>query len=158
MANLVTFAKKLWKDATSGGTPITAAELNRMEGGINDCATQINKLGDSVSLTNYGNRLITGSLDGLSFDNTYTRAIKFGKIVTLEIMVTTSSAVNAWTTVAVLGKDIRPINPVIAVAHLRNDTSSLLVSIATDGKIDMRETGLAKNNVLEMSVTFIASD
>ena len=49
MANLVTFAKKLWKDATSGGTPITAAELNRMEGGINDCATQINKLGDSVS-------------------------------------------------------------------------------------------------------------
>lgn len=49
MANLVTFAKKLWKDATSGGTPITAAELNRMEGGISDCATQINKLGDSVS-------------------------------------------------------------------------------------------------------------
>ena len=50
MANLVTFVKKLWKDATSGGTPITAAELNRMEGGINDCATKINKLGDSVSL------------------------------------------------------------------------------------------------------------
>lgn len=49
MANLVTFAKKLWKDATSGGTPITAAELNRMEGGISNCATQINKLGDSVS-------------------------------------------------------------------------------------------------------------
>lgn len=49
MANLVTFMKKLWKDATSGGTPITAAELNRMEGGISDCATQINKLGDSVS-------------------------------------------------------------------------------------------------------------
>lgn len=55
MANLVTFAKKLWKDATSGGTPITAAELNRMEGGINDCATQINKLGDSVSHLVFGN-------------------------------------------------------------------------------------------------------
>lgn len=53
MANLVTFAKKLWKDATSGGTPITATELNRMEGGINDCATQINKLGDSVSPISY---------------------------------------------------------------------------------------------------------
>lgn len=39
MANLVTFAKKLWKDAISGGTPITAAELNRMEDGINNCAT-----------------------------------------------------------------------------------------------------------------------
>ena len=56
MANLVTFAKKLWKDATSGGTPITAAELNRMEGGINDCATQINKLGDSVSQLYYTGR------------------------------------------------------------------------------------------------------
>lgn len=50
MANLVTFAKKLWKDKVGGNTPITAAELNRMEGGINDCATQINKLGNSVSL------------------------------------------------------------------------------------------------------------
>ena len=49
MANLVTFAKKLWKDKVGGNTPITAAELNRMEDGINNCATQINKLGDSVS-------------------------------------------------------------------------------------------------------------
>ena len=49
MANLVTFAKKLWKDKAGGNTPITAAELNRMEDGINDCATQINKLGNSVS-------------------------------------------------------------------------------------------------------------
>ena len=49
MANLVTFAKKLWKDKVGGNTPITAAELNRMEKGISDCATQINKLGDSVS-------------------------------------------------------------------------------------------------------------
>ena len=54
MANLVTFAKKLWKDKVGGNTPITAAELNRMEGGINDCATQINKLGDSVSRYKYG--------------------------------------------------------------------------------------------------------
>lgn len=49
MANLVTFAKKLWKDKVGGNTPITAAELNRMEDGISNCANQINKLGDSVS-------------------------------------------------------------------------------------------------------------
>lgn len=49
MANLVTFAKKLWKDKVGGNTPITAAELNRMEKGISDCAAQINNLGDSVS-------------------------------------------------------------------------------------------------------------
>lgn len=44
----VSFVKKIWKDATSGGTPITAKELNRMEDGINDCATQLKNLGDSV--------------------------------------------------------------------------------------------------------------
>ena len=48
MANLVTFAKKLWKDKVGGNTPITAAELNRIESGISDCAAQINKLGGSV--------------------------------------------------------------------------------------------------------------
>lgn len=46
MANLVTYAKQAWQDAK---TAITAARLNNMEQGINDCATQINKLGDSVS-------------------------------------------------------------------------------------------------------------
>ena len=46
MANLVTYAKQVWQDAK---TAITAARLNNMENGINDCANQINKLGDSVS-------------------------------------------------------------------------------------------------------------
>lgn len=45
----IKFAMKTWKDAVSGGTPITAAELNRIEKGISDCATQTNTLGDSVS-------------------------------------------------------------------------------------------------------------
>ena len=46
MANLVTYVKQVWQDAK---TAITAARLNNMEKGISDCATQINKLGDSVS-------------------------------------------------------------------------------------------------------------
>ena len=46
MANLVTYAKQVWQDAK---TAITAARLNNMEQGISNCATQINKLGDSVS-------------------------------------------------------------------------------------------------------------
>lgn len=47
MANLVTYAKQKWEDAK---TAITAARLNNMEDGISNCATQINALGDSVSL------------------------------------------------------------------------------------------------------------
>lgn len=55
MANLVTYAKQKWEDAK---TAITAARLNNMEQGINDCATQINALGDSVS-QNCANRVWT---------------------------------------------------------------------------------------------------
>lgn len=47
MANLVTYAKQKWEDAK---TAITAARLNNMEDGISNCATQINALGDYVSL------------------------------------------------------------------------------------------------------------
>lgn len=45
----IKFAMKTWKDAVSGGTPITAAELNRIEKGISDTAKGVNELGDSVS-------------------------------------------------------------------------------------------------------------
>ena len=48
----IKFAMKTWKDKVSGGTPITAAELNRIEKGISDTAKGVNDLGDSVSLIN----------------------------------------------------------------------------------------------------------
>lgn len=46
MANLVEYVKTVWEN---GKTALNAARMNNMEQGINDCATQINKLGDSVS-------------------------------------------------------------------------------------------------------------
>lgn len=54
----VSFTKKTWADGSSGGTPITASELNRMEQGIKDCADGANGLGDSISR---GLRHIQGS-------------------------------------------------------------------------------------------------
>lgn len=50
----IKFAMKTWKDAVSGGTPITAAELNRIEKGISDTAKGVNDLGDSVSRSGIG--------------------------------------------------------------------------------------------------------
>lgn len=46
MANLVDYVKTVWEN---GKTALNAARMNNMEQGISDCATQINKLGDSVS-------------------------------------------------------------------------------------------------------------
>lgn len=45
MANLVEYVKTVWEN---GKTALNAARMNNMEQGISNCATQINKLGDSV--------------------------------------------------------------------------------------------------------------
>lgn len=46
MANLVNYVKTVWEN---GKTALNAARMNNMEKGISDCASQINRLGDSVS-------------------------------------------------------------------------------------------------------------
>lgn len=61
----IKFAMKTWKDAVSGGTPISAAELNRIEKGISDCAKQTNELGDSVSQLPFRGELMTGGDDSV---------------------------------------------------------------------------------------------
>lgn len=45
MANLVEYVKTVWEN---GKTALNAARMNNMEQGISNCATEINKLGDSV--------------------------------------------------------------------------------------------------------------
>lgn len=49
LASQVSFAKKTWKDGSGGGTPVTAAELNRLEQGVADLTAAVNGLRDSVS-------------------------------------------------------------------------------------------------------------
>ena len=46
MANLVDYVKTVWEN---GKTALNAARMNNMEQGISNCASQINKLGNSVS-------------------------------------------------------------------------------------------------------------
>ena len=52
LASAVSFAKKTWKDGSGGGTPVTAAELNRLEQGVADLTAAVNGLRDSVSQVN----------------------------------------------------------------------------------------------------------
>lgn len=49
LASQVSFAKKTWKDGSGGGTPVTAAELNRLEQGVADLTAAVNALRYSVS-------------------------------------------------------------------------------------------------------------
>ena len=59
LASQVSFAKKTWKDGSGGGTPVTAAELNRLEQGVADLTAAVNALRDSVSRT--AKRVHTGT-------------------------------------------------------------------------------------------------
>jgi hypothetical protein len=47
----VEYTKKTWYDGSEGGTPITAAELNRIEAGIDDVVTQSNA--DKANIDNH---------------------------------------------------------------------------------------------------------
>lgn len=47
----LSFSKKTWEDTATSGTPITAAELNRLENAISNLTTAVNNLQDSVSQT-----------------------------------------------------------------------------------------------------------
>lgn len=47
LATDVSFARKTWKDGSEGATPITAAELNRLEKGVADLTSAVNALRDS---------------------------------------------------------------------------------------------------------------
>lgn len=47
----LSFSKKTWEDTATSGTPITAAELNRLENAISSLTTAVNNLQDSVSQT-----------------------------------------------------------------------------------------------------------
>lgn len=51
----LSFSKKTWTDTATLGTPITAAELNRLENAISSLTTAVNNLQDSVSNTPTGN-------------------------------------------------------------------------------------------------------
>lgn len=74
LASQVSFAKKTWKDGSGGGTPVTAAELNRLEQGVADLTAAVNRLRDSVSQyrTAWGKTLsfpITNSQTGILLIN-----------------------------------------------------------------------------------------
>lgn len=63
----LSFSKKTWEDNATSGTPITAAELNRLENAISNLTTAVNNLQDSVS------NEVFASYDGVSVTVTPSR-------------------------------------------------------------------------------------
>ena len=57
----LSFSKKTWTDTATSGTPITAAELNRLENAISSLTTAVNNLQDSVS-----HAVVTAPVNGVT--------------------------------------------------------------------------------------------
>lgn len=74
------YTPKVWADGSGGGTPITAAELNRMETGIEDADTRLDALALSTqeSLDTKKNIGDTTSLAELPAGATFTRRYASG--------------------------------------------------------------------------------
>ena len=85
----LSFSKKTWEDNATSGTPITAAELNRLENAISNLTTAVNNLQDSVSAV-----FIDCNITTLP-----TVVCKVGNIVVVTVSGTLKTSLAAWNSV-----------------------------------------------------------
>ena len=118
----LSFSKKTWTDTATSGTPITAAELNRLENAISSLTTAVNNLQDSVS----------PSFVECNIADVSTTVCKAGKIVVVTVSGTLKKPIGAW--------DALLLSGVMPMAKSRYN--SLLISQdTTDPRILLSVTG-----------------
>lgn len=81
----VSFTPTTWADGSEGGTPITAEQLNRVETGVNDLATQHNALvGDVQSLQDYVSEWSSAAVDGTYFTSGLISYLRLGSVLLVQ--------------------------------------------------------------------------
>lgn len=81
----VSYTPTTWADGSEGGTPITASQLNRVETGVNDLATQHNALVSDVNSINDAiSEWTSATLDGTYFTSGYIRYINLGGMLLVQ--------------------------------------------------------------------------
>ena len=142
----IVFAMKTWKDKVSGNTPITAAELNRIEKGISDCAKQTNTLGDSVSRS---------SKALIQETNKSVRYAKVGAVVEVGVYIQVQSS--EWEEV-VSGL---PIPAFESYFHATADGSvdkQVKIKVSTAGTLSCRYMGNASGaSTIDCMFTYLAN-
>ena len=84
----LSFSKKTWTDNATSGTPITAAELNRLENAISSLTTAVNNLQDSVSPV----------FVECNITKVFTTVCKVGNIVVVTVSGKMAQTLSAWST------------------------------------------------------------
>lgn len=125
----LSFSKKTWTDTATSGTPITAAELNRLENAISSLTTAVNNLQDSVSRIN----VYTGSK---VINTRESWAILFTRQEFMSTFGRTFS--NAYDSISVMNGDGKANNiTVFGVTYYPSD-QSLVVALSAKGNGSFR--------------------
>lgn len=118
----LSFSKKTWEDTATSGTPITAAELNRLENAISSLTTAVNNLQDSVSRLE--SDYVRNNVGSGSFE-----FCRVGGIVIMNMYNITAKVSGSWgtTLVGTVPEGFRPKNQLrqrCQVANTDSDRSS----------------------------------
>lgn len=88
----LSFTKKTWTDNATSGTPITAAELNRLENAISSLTTAVNNLQDSVS-----NVPVSNTINVAGWTGTVTTSyLPYNQVVLNAYIYTENLAMEPW--------------------------------------------------------------
>ena len=119
----LSFSKKTWTDTATSGTPITAAELNRLENAISSLTTAVNNLQDSVSKA-----VVTAPADGVT-------CVSIGRIVVVQLK---NISLTAHTGRTVCQLPFKPVTE--AFGCLNVNSASGYVKIDTNGVVSCFST------------------
>lgn len=148
------FVKKTWIDDPESGTPITAAELNRIEDAISSLDTSVQDLQDSVSRT--------GPVTVASGQWGEVVAWAFGPVVTVSARWTSSDQPWQDETVGTLPSGMRPPRELLAPFSRDNVSQAcgdVCLRVRADGGVAISGRGGAahQGDSLQTTLTYIAA-
>lgn len=153
----LSFTKKTWADNATSGTPVTAAELNRLENAISSLTTAVNNLQDSVTpATRVSVSISTTSIQKSS--NLWAEA--YGSVVSIHLEnVKVVKEIDTYlsTQVATIPAGYRPAHYVMGALCQVPNSCVLCVNVSGGVSILARYTKVSIDKVIDGSVTFIAA-
>lgn len=140
-AQAISFTKKTWTDTETSGTPITAADLNRIEQAISDLNTNITSLQDSLSQT--------PSLTSYVSDLSGSHVTRVGTTCYIRLYLRVTQGFAANSSLTMLPEAYRPSEPVFVTALVTKagETTVGHGDVMADGTVTIPST-MASGDVI----------
>ena len=164
-----------WQNEPNTATPISAENLNKMDKGIKDCDDAIGDLAllttnnktDLVSAINEQNNNLavqTGTItasSGFTIAPTNSFLTKSGKVVALQLVISTSVPINTTASIAMLPNGFRPAYPINYMCRGSNSQFNadgiMYLYIGTNGEIQVRPKAGESYTFVAINCSFIVN-